>query len=206
MAGEIQTTTVITNLLPSLHAAALADLTFWTEADLITWMDDALKRLARVARVWVERDTSITTEAGTATYALPARHLATIHVSFGAAPLRPASAAELEARNPAYQTAAGTPDHWYEDGLGRNVGVAPVPEGATALPLLMQAWPPALDTAKLNTLVQAPAPLAGYLAMYVLAKAYGREGESEMPDVAMHAEARCQMYEEVFAHLYGRGL
>lgn len=47
MAGEIQTTGVIDQLLPSLHADSRANLYFWSEADLIQWMDEALKGLAR---------------------------------------------------------------------------------------------------------------------------------------------------------------
>ena len=70
----------------------------------------------------------------------------------------------------------------------------------------MASWPPTLDTGLANVLVQAPGPLAAYLTMYVLAKAYGREGESEMPDVAQHCQARCQMYEEIFFKYYGSGL
>jgi hypothetical protein len=156
--------------------------------------------------VFVERDTSITTASGTATYALPERQDATLYVSFGTAPLRPAAMVELEMRDPNFQTTPGTPDHWYEDGQGWNVGLSPVPTAAASLPLIMTAWPPALDSAQANTLVQAPAPLAGYLTMSVLAKAYGREGESEMPDVAQHCQARCEMYEQIFAKYYGAGL
>ena len=54
--------------------------------------------------------------------------------------------------------------------------------------------------------VEAPAPVAGYLAFFVLAKAYGREGESENPDLAQHCAARCDMYEKIFEKYYGAGL
>lgn len=206
MAGEIDTTAVITALLPALHADSTADLMFWALTDLIEWMDEGLKRLARVAGVFVERDTSITTVPGTAAYPLPERQDATLHVSYGTAPLRPASMIELEMRDPGFMTTTGAPDHWYEDGQGWNVGLCPVPAAAVNVPLIMTAWPPALDAGQLNTLVQAPAPLAGYLSMYTLAKAYGKEGESEMPDVAQHCAARCQMYEQIFGKYYGPGL
>ena len=206
MAGEIDTTQVITDLLPSLHADSTAHLTFWSLSDLINWMDEGLKRLARVCGVFVERDTSITTANATATYALPERHDTTLYVSYGTTPLRPAAMIELEMRDTAFQTTPGTPDHWYEDGQGWNIGLSPVPTAAVSLPLVMACWPPALDTGQMNTLVQAPAPLAGYLSMYTLSKAYGREGESEMPDVAQHCAARCAMYEQIFEKYYGAGL
>lgn len=204
--GSIDTTAVIDGMLPTLHADSRADLTFWSEADLINWMDEGLKRLARVAGVFVERDTSISTANGTTDYALPERHDTTLYVSIGAAPLRPASMLELEMRDAGFLTTTGTPDHWYEDGQGWNVGLCPVPISVANVGLVMLCWPPTLDVSKTNTLVQAPAPIAGYLAMYTFAKAYGREGESEMPDVAQHCEARCAMYEQIFAKYYGAGL
>lgn len=205
-AGSIDTTAVIDGILPTLHADARENLAFWTEPDLIEWMDEGLKRLARVAGVFVERDTSITAVPGTAVYPLPERQDATLHVSFGAAPLRPGAMLELEMRDSNFQTTPGTPDHWYEDGQGWNIGLTPVPASAETLPILMTAWPPALDIERKNTVVQGPASLAGYLAMYVLAQAYGREGESEMPDVAQHCAGRCEMYEQIFAKYYGAGL
>jgi len=204
--GSIDTVAVIDELLPSLHADTRANLVYWTEADLINWMDEGLKRLARLCGVFIERDTSISTVNGTGVYALPERQDTTLYVSFGTTPLRPAAMIELEMRSATFQTDSGTPDHWYEDAQGWNVGITPVPTTAVSLPLIMACWPPTLDVSKVNTLVQAPAPLAGYLTMYVLAKAYGREGESEMPDVAQHCQARCEMYEGIFEHYYGAGL
>jgi hypothetical protein len=206
MAGEINTTGVITGLLPSLHADSTADLTYWTLTDLIQWMDEGCKRMARAAACFIERDTSITTAVGTASYALPERQDTTLHVSVGTTGVRPASLIELEMRDPTFQTTQGTPDHWYEDGQGWNVGLSPAPNSVGPVALIMAAWPPALDAEQVNTLVQAPGPFAGYLAMYALAKAYGREGEMEMPDVAQHCAARCDMYEKIFEKYYGAGL
>lgn len=204
--GAIDTTAVIDSILPSLHADSRAHLTFWSEADLIAWMDQGLKRLARVAAVFIELDTSITTSNGAYLYPLPERQDTTLYVSFGTVPLRPASMIELEMRDAGFQTTPGAPDHWYEDGQGWNVGLTPVPNSASQVTLIIACWPLTVDPGKNNILVIAPAPLAGYLAMYVLAKAYGREGESEMPDVAQHCEARCAMYEQIFNHYYGAGL
>lgn len=209
MAGELNTVTVLAQLLPMLHADTMADLSYWTQADLIDWMDEGLKRLARVAAWDVEQDTSITTANGVAAYALPERQDATLYVSLGnpgVTPLRPASMIELEARNAAFQSTPGTPDHWYEDGQGDNVALTPVPTTAGPVTLVMSAWPPALDAAQVNTLVQAPAAFAGYLTFYALQNAYGREGESEMPDVSAHCAERCGMYEKLFTHYFGPGI
>jgi hypothetical protein len=204
MAGEIDTQALLTALLPDLHADSFADLTFWTEDDLIQWTDEACKRLARVSMTFVERDTSITTAGGTAIYSLPSRQVATLHISLGISPLRPAAVIDLEARDESFQSTPGTPDHWYEDDIMLGtVGLVPVPTAAAALPTICAVYPPDVDVAQDNTLVQAPAPLAGYLAFSVLAKAYGEEGESEQPELAKHCRARVQMYEQICQQYYG---
>lgn len=206
--GSIDTTQVIDDLLPTLHTADRAGLTFWTEGDLIQWLDEALKRLSRVAGVFVGRWTNVLTVAGQLIYSLPPRHVCTLHVSYQATPLRPAASLELEAKDPSYQTTQGTPDHWYQDLQGGLVfGVVPVPNTSDQpLPIIYNGFPETLDAAKQNTLVAAPPPLKGYLAMCVLAEALGREGESEMPDVAKHCAGRISMYEQIFAAYYGKGI
>jgi hypothetical protein len=208
MTGDLDTTEVIDSLLPALHTDTRANLYFWTEADLIQWMDEALKRLARKACVFVERSTALNSVKGQAVYNLPDAHEATLHVSYISTPLRAAGTIELEGRNPQYQTAPGTPDHWYEGLQGDyTIGVTPVPvENGDAIPLICAVYPPDLDTAKVNTLVTAPYPLKGYLEMSVLAAAYGREGESEMQDLAQHCRSRADMYEQMFAQYYGKAV
>jgi hypothetical protein len=208
-AGSIDTAAVIDRLLPSLHADSRADLAFWTAADLVDWMDEGLKRLARVAAWNIELDSSITTANGVASYPLPERQDATLYVSLGnpgVTPLRPASMIELEARDSTFMTDTGTPDHWYEDGQGDNVALTPVPTSAGAVTLVISAWPPALDAAQLNTLVQAPAAFAGYLSFYVLGQCYGKESEAEMEDVSAHCKERCGLYEKLFTHYFGPGI
>ena len=198
------TTAVIDNLLPSLHAAVRADLSPWSEGDLVQWMDEGLKRLARLVALFVVRDTGTSTAAGVATYALPANHVATLHVSVNGVTLRSGNMAELEARDPAFRTMAGIPDHWYEDLIGlATLGLTPVPNTAQTIGTVYASWPDALDVAKTQTMVSAPSPLKGYLAMQVLAEAYGREGDMEMPDVAQHCKARMRMYEQIWLTGYG---
>lgn len=203
----IDTGQVLDELLPSLHAANRTELTFWTEANLIEWMDEALKRLAVKAMVFVGRSATTLTAPAQATYGNPLRHISTLHVSVDARPLVPGNTTELEARDEDFETTAGDPDHWYQDLLGQEtIGLTPVPEEEELLAVIYEGWPAALDPGKQQTFVAGPAPLKGYLAMCVLREAYGREGESEMPDVAMHCAARAQMYEDIFTRYYGPGL
>jgi hypothetical protein len=204
MAGEIQTTAVLDQLLPDLHSDSYANLTFWTQAQLINFMDEAAKQLSRNTMLFVERDTSKTTANATGTYALPSRHNTTLHVSYGATPLRPSTTIEMESRDQGYTTTPGTPDHWYEDDMNvASIALAPVPTSASPLPMICSMYPPDLDTGQVNTLLQAPAPVAIHLAFYVLARAYGKESESEESDVSQHAAAKVALLEQVFAHLWG---
>lgn len=216
--GGLDTTQVIDGLLWTLHAGSRADLVFWTEADLIQWMDEALKRLARIACVFVGRDASITSRNGQATYTLPDRHISTLHVSYSSVnanattPLRPASTMELEALDDSYQTTAVTngevPKRWYEDLQGATiVGLAPVPDtDDDPIPIIYEGYPDTLDAGRQNTLVAAPPPVKGYLAMCVLAECYGRESEIESPDIAAHCRGRVAMYEQIFQSYYGEGM
>lgn len=203
----IDVTQVVTEALPSLHASTAQDLVFWTEGELIEWIDESVKRLAIKAGVFIGRDTTVLTAAGQSTYPLPARHLSTRHVSYGSTPLKPANSAEMEVLDPAYQTTPGAPVYWYQDLLGMSsIGLAPVPAAQQTLANIYEGYPEATDAGKQQTIVPGPAPLKGYLGMCLLAEAYGREGEMEMPDVAAHCRGMVEMYERVFLEYFGRGI
>jgi|SRR5919197_1751547 hypothetical protein len=200
----IDTTQVIDGILAALHAASRAELVFWTEAELIHAMDEALKRLARKTRLWVTRDATTVTAAATPDYALPQRHIQTLHVTYDGTPLRPASVAELVTRDGAFRSTGGTPTHWYEDQLGgATIGLAKVPAAIKELDVIYAGWPEPLDAGRQQTMVLAPAPLKGYLAVCVLAEAWGQEGEGEMPEAAAHCRERIAMYDQLFASYWG---
>jgi hypothetical protein len=205
-AGGVDISQVIDQALWDLHAASRADLVFWTEAQLIQWLDEAVKRLASVACVFVGRFTGVLTVDGQAAYAHPPQHVSTLHVSLGTTALRPAATLELEAKDPAYQTTEGTPTHWYEDLLGLgSLGLAPVPDTSDlTIRQIYEGWPAALDPGQ--TMVAAPAPLKGYLGFYLLSEAYGIEGEMESPDIAAHCRGRLDLYHALLQHYYGKGI
>lgn len=203
----IDTLQVTDELFPSLHAATAADLYPWTEGDLIEWMDDGLKRLARRCMVFVGRSASILTVPAQASYTLPVRHVSTLHVSYGTAPLRPATRLELEVMDESFRTTAGDPENWYEDLEGMaTVSLAPVPEEEVGLAVIYEAYPSTLDAGRQNTIVPAPPPIKRYLAMRVLSEAYGREGEMESQDIAQHCRAQIEMYHQIFEQYYGKGM
>jgi|SRR5215831_4223838 len=198
----INVTQVVDELLPSLHAATRAELVFWTETDLLQWVDEAAKRLSRVAYCFIERDTATTTVLGQTRYPLPARHVTTLHVSYGMTPIRPSGILELEMRDSVFGMTQGTPDHWFEDlQAGAQIGLSPVPNVISSIPIIFAAYPPEINIG--NQQLSAPVPLKGYLAMSVLEQAYKREGEMEEADVAAHCMARRQMYEQILSNYYG---
>lgn len=208
--GEIDVTQVIDEILPTLHADSRANLHHWTERELLEYVDDCLKRLSRLACVFVGRIGSAVTVEGQATYPLPPRHVATLHVSHFATPLRPSNTTELEARDSDYATTPADENnpiaYWYQDQLaGTAFGVAAVPAVADEpLPIIYEGYPPTIELGQ--PLVAGPPPLKGYLAMFAIWRAYAKEGESEMPEVAAHCKARCELYETMMRGYYGPGM
>jgi hypothetical protein len=209
--GEVETAQagidiaqVIDDALPALHAASRADLTFWSEVQLVQWLDEAVKRLAAIAAVFIGRNVTVTVP-GTATSVLPPQHVVTTHVTVDGVSIRPVGTMELEARDPAYLTTQGTPAWWYEDMLDSGIiGLAPIPDSAVSLAEVYNGFPPPLDLQQ--TMLDGPPPLKGYLAMCLLAEAYGQEGEMEMPDVAEHCRGRVKLYEQLLERYYGQGI
>ena len=203
--GEIDVAQVIDELLPSLHSDSRANLIWWTDNELLQWADESLKRLSRLAMVFVGRAGAALTVPGTAAHAVPERHVSTLHVSYDGDPLRPSTQTELEALDSAYRTRAGTPTRWYQELLGMaSTGLYPVPDAEEAIGTVYEGFPVEVNASQ--TLVAAPGPLRGYLAMAILAEAYGREGQAEAPDIAVHCRGRLELYHSIFQAYFGVGM
>src|ERR1035437_6402133 len=135
--GEVETAQAGIDIVhvidDALPAASRADLTFWSEVQLVQWLDEAGKRLAAIAAVFIGRNVTVTVP-GTATSVLPPQHVVTTHVTVDGVSIRPVGTMELEARDPAYLTTQGTPAWWYEDMLDSGIiGLAPIPDSAVSL-------------------------------------------------------------------------
>lgn len=193
-------------LLPVLHATSFANLVFWTEADLYNLADEAGQRLARACGGFVERDASTAIVPGTASYALPARHLSTIHVALGNTVLQPTNAYEREARDPAWES--DTDDnvtHFLQDaGEGvERIRVFPLPgAGASGnLAVVHHAYPATISTGQKT--VAAPECLRDYFTFAVMASALGQESEGAMPEVAKWADGVVQLLHDVVRDYWG---
>lgn len=194
---------IVAALLAPLHAATLADLVMWSECELIQWIDAGVKKLARLAALFIGRSIDTVTVAGTAIYALPAQHLATIHASYDSKPVRPATTGELAARDAQWQTRQDPTQRWYQDTLVQQIGLAPVPDHPRALWLIYNGWPQTVDCAKTHTTIPLPLSLAPYLELYTLGEAYSKEGDGFAPDIAAAARAIAGLYERVAVEYWG---
>lgn len=195
-------TDIITRLVPQLHSDTVNNLSVWTECELIQWVDESVKRLARITGSFVERDiTSISLALDQMRYTLPARHVATLFVTLDDKPLIPTSTTQLEALDPNWENAdIDTPARWAEDKeLGQLIIYPPPdpPNVSKTVGIIMLAYPAELDCPKVNTSVVLPKPLEDYCEIVALGKAYGKDSDLRLPEVASHAAQRAQLYEQI---------
>ncbi len=210
-APGVNATTLLDGLLPALHANDYSELVFWVQADLYGYADDAVKRLARSCGGFVERDAGTNVAAGTASYAVPARHVETLHVSVGTRALRPANVPEMEARDDAWDSQEATlvdplPTHWLMD-VGRETHrLYPEPfTGASgALAVVMLRTPVTVTAA--TAIVRMPAVLRPWWRLRVLEAAREKEGQGQMQEVARWAGQVAALLEQTVRGLWQLGL
>lgn len=192
---------VIDSVLPALGATSLSDLDWCTQAELLQWADDAAKRLASKAGVFVEYDASATTTIGQAVYATPTGHIDTIKATL-AKNLRSITVAELNSLDSAWQVTPGVPLYFSMDANAPNrITLYPVANAVTTLASIFQKFPATISVA--SHMLDMPRPVRGYFAFYVLAEARRKESDASMPEMADHFDSRVKMFEQVFEHLYG---
>jgi hypothetical protein len=194
---------IITSLAAALNAASVATLTSWSETELYQWADEAVKRLARAAGVFVTR-TEIPIAALDNTIPLPAGHTGTIHVSLDGAILRPANESELSARDSDWENATGVVSRYTADTNGLDsLRVYKTPTADGTIALIAREHPADLAAASPN--LAAPDPIGLYLRYLILAEARKREGDECMPDVAAHYQERLKLLDTVMQAYWGGG-
>jgi len=202
------TTAMITNMLPLLHSDSTSNLVWWTNAELVAWLDEAVKRLARMSTFFVVRDTSIATVSGTQQYTLPTRHLATIHVSYQAAstnhiPLRPTSTHELVALDQHFPNTAltGTPSRWFQDKIGETkIGLYPTPNAIKTLSVIHAEYHADISD---GSNIDVPLPVADLLEADVLRAAYEKESDAACPEVASQLKELVRLYDDLIVEYFG---
>lgn len=176
----------VTQAWPMLNAANESDAVWWTAAELYRFADEAVKRLARTTGALVTRDyTTLATVASQGAYAIPARHVSTIHLSVDSSAMLPATHEELEVLDDAWTAAAaGTPTRFAQDrDTAETLNLYPQPaSGGKVIAMVMHQFPVAVDGSHLNISVPECFKLHSLAAM--VAGARGREGKGAMPEVA----------------------
>lgn len=199
--------TLITGLLPDLHTDSIANLVWWTKAELIQWADEALKRAAKRFALFINRDASQVTVSGSASFNRASRHLTTLHVAVGNRSLIASSSEELFATDESYQTTQGDPEErWYEDKLSTTTGYQPLTTAAAAgrtIRALYTEFPTELDTGEINTTIPGPLCFGDYIQTAIRAEANSKESDAAMPEVAKHDREMMSLYENLFSYYWG---
>lgn len=197
----------ITRLVPQLHADSAANLVWWTECEITTFIDEAAKRLARTTGLFIVRDTSTVLVADQALYALPARHVKTLFVFLNDKPLIPTPIDKLELMDPGFQRPSDLSERWCEDkeGIG-NLRLWPAPNGPTAagtLAIVYVEHRETLDCSGVTTTMVIPKPVEDMLDTFALSKAWLRESDVRLQEVGKHLEERARLMEQVCAQYWG---
>lgn len=184
-----------------LAASSASDLVFWTDAELLGWINEGLARLARRIAVFVDRDVTTSVVGGTAPYTLPTAHLSTIHVSLGTTRLRPVNVSEVEALSSTWQADSGTPTRYLQDGSGvSTIRLYKKPVASGTLAIVEHELP---DTVTATSELPLPDPVSDYLTFFVLGEARRRESDGAMPEIAQFCDSMCGLYEQVFRSYWG---
>lgn len=196
---------MLRDLLPLLQAEDFAALSFWNEGELYQLTDEAAKRLARSMGGFVERDAATALVVGTSEYALPARHVSTLHLSLGSTALRARTAGELEGLDPAWvDVASATVAAWIQDQVGtETLRVFPTPAAGASgnLAVIFHRYPVEITVS--TAVIQAPACVREYFTFAVLGEARGMESKAAMPEVAAWCEEMATLLEQVFRGYWG---
>jgi hypothetical protein len=193
---------VIYDILPALGATSLGDLDWCTETELFQWADEAAKRLARTAGVWVEIDSSTAVMPSTSNYSAPVDHIDTIHVHLGTTVLRETSVRELLALDGSWQTSPGAVTRYSMDaGDPGTITIYQIPTAAGTLTVIYHQYPAQIEAGA--SLIAVASPIQDYFGYSMLAEARRKESDASMPEMADHFDQRVALYEQVIEHLWG---
>lgn len=190
----------------ALNAADASELEFWSQAELYTYASDALLELAKRYLLLVERDAdSVALVADQVLHPVPARHVATIHLSANLTSLRPAAVREIEALDQNWEAAAsGTPARWAGDAFGTDyVALYPPASAGGTLEWIYQQYSAELTISAPT--VRIPAVLGDYLALVMIRRARDDQFDAAMTDVAQFCNQLTGLYRQVIESYWGLG-
>jgi hypothetical protein len=192
----------LNSLLPDLRAGTMADLTWWTEAELYRYANNQLQELARALPCWVKLATFSTSFNDVATYALPARTVDVLGVYLDGRRLDPMTADELDAERGAWRAAGGeTPRRYTLDLTNSQIILSEIPGAAYSVIVIYTESPAEISSGA--AIVAGPAALADLVQLATIQQAYTRQSESAMPDVASAANLLRELVMAGFGAYYG---
>jgi len=190
-------------LCASLNCPSVAELDTWTQDELYTYAEEALRAVARKFILFAGYNTATTLTIGQAVYGLPSDHVATIYLAAAGAMLAPSNVAEMEALDDSWTTAANaTPARWVGNAADMTVaGIYPPPAAPCPLTLVYQAECPDLSVA--SPVVAMPTIMGDYLALRVLEQARMRQGDAQMADASKAFGNMADTIESAFQAYWG---
>lgn len=196
------------NLIPTLHADSLANLTAAAQADLYRSFNAALRALGKLS-IFARADAALTITAATPTVTLPTRHIQTLYAATrqGADPWEPmahVARAQLEALDAQWSSAttAEAPELYLEELEGHaTMRVYPTPDASAGLTLVYLERP--ADVSVGSPTFTAPSVIEDYLYYYALRDARSKNADEAMPDVAAFCSERLAMLEQAFTTYWG---
>lgn len=190
-------------------AADMAVSNRWvTIAELYQFADEAVKGLARTTALFLGYDVTIAVVAGTASYALPARHVFTegawLIYSGGAIQLlRLTGTGQLFALDATWSVKTGLPTRLSLDAQDVDTCILyPSPVSNSTLAQVLEIYPP--DVADGASVLPVSAVLQDAVSYAMLAGALSKESDSARPEVAAHCKERMLMYAAIAAKLWGK--
>lgn len=192
--------TVIDRISPLLGAADRNDLGFWTVAELTGHCDDAIRSFCKTVHAYLITSTTTVAGGGGGVLARPANHLVTVAVWWDNVLLRPLTAAEADALNPAWRTITGTPTHFLHDEEGGFLQLYPAPSATGACKWRYTAFPSPLAA---PDWFQAPDTLSLAIELASLAAARIRTSRAAMPESADQARQLAMLLADVSGKYWG---
>jgi hypothetical protein len=195
---------VIAEQLAALGATSFTDLDWTSEAEMYQWADEAGKRLANRTGFWVDREGGRAVGSGAHTHALPAGHVATVHVSLDDVTLRAMTAAELEALSAGWPADSGAVARFSIDAaLPGNLRLYKVPTATGTMAIIYRRYRPRIESG--SGPIPAPSPVGDYFGYAILAEARRKESDAAMPEMAAHFDERLKLFEQLIERYWGPG-
>ena len=193
---------VIDRIPTALAAEGYSSMVFWTEAEILDYVNDSLMELLRLTGVNVEHDDSADTVQDQAAYATPTRTFDVLEISKGGEKMRPSSNAELAALDDAWTLTSGAARRWTE-GRGANEYILyPIPDtGGDELSLLVHRW--LTDVSRGSPYIQIPDVLQDYMFHRAVADARRKESIAAMPEAASFSDNVAKLIADAGTRYWG---